>query len=278
MKIIRVFPRRTNATPDDDLVRINCQPGLFDEADEVHISVTFTWDIPLAEKLEKAWRSVAKTKIGGPALGDPGDEFEPGMYLKKGYTITSRGCPNACWFCFVPKREGPIRELQIKEGWNIQDNNLLACLDKHIKSVFSMLKRQKEKPIFGGGLEARKLKPWIAESLIELKPEQIFFAYDKFVDLIPLEHAKDLLTEAFPFSSRVLRCYVLCGFHNDSFEKAENRIRQVIQLGFLPFAMLYRDDKNIPSQEWKRWARTWMRPAAIITEAKKRGWIEEATA
>ena len=38
-RIIRVFPARTHATPDDDLVRINAIPSLFDEADEVHISV-----------------------------------------------------------------------------------------------------------------------------------------------------------------------------------------------------------------------------------------------
>lgn len=41
-RIIRVFPRRTNATPDDELVRVRETPSLFDEADEVHISVAFT--------------------------------------------------------------------------------------------------------------------------------------------------------------------------------------------------------------------------------------------
>lgn len=44
-RIIRVFPARTHATPDDDLVRINAIPSLFDEADEVHISVAFTWHL-----------------------------------------------------------------------------------------------------------------------------------------------------------------------------------------------------------------------------------------
>ena len=37
-KILRAFPRRTNATPNDDGVRIG-MPGLFDECDEVWISV-----------------------------------------------------------------------------------------------------------------------------------------------------------------------------------------------------------------------------------------------
>ena len=43
-KILRIFPTKTNVTPDDDLVRIRELPGLFDEADEIHISETFTWD------------------------------------------------------------------------------------------------------------------------------------------------------------------------------------------------------------------------------------------
>jgi hypothetical protein len=42
-RLIRVFPRRTRATPDDDLARFG-PPDLFDEADEVHVSVTFTYD------------------------------------------------------------------------------------------------------------------------------------------------------------------------------------------------------------------------------------------
>ena len=52
-RIIRVFPRRTRATPTDALAVVNRSPELFDEADEVHISVAFTWDIPVAEQLEK---------------------------------------------------------------------------------------------------------------------------------------------------------------------------------------------------------------------------------
>ena len=76
----------------------------------------------------------------------------PGLYLKHGYTITSRGCHNNCWFCSVPKREGALRELPINDGWNILDDNLLACSENHIRAVFEMLKRQKHKPEFTGGI------------------------------------------------------------------------------------------------------------------------------
>jgi radical SAM superfamily enzyme YgiQ (UPF0313 family) len=167
LKIIRVFISKTNATPDDDLVRINTVPSLFDEADEIHISVTFTWDIPRAEYLAEQWKNVATVKIGGPAYNEKGGDFISGMYMKKGYVITSRGCKNRCWFCSVPQREGyELRELPIVDGHILTDDNLLACSENHINSVFEMLKRQKERPYFVGGLEARLLTPEIARSYV----------------------------------------------------------------------------------------------------------------
>ena len=42
VKIIRVFPRKTSCTPIDEDVRINTTPDMFDDADEVHISVSWT--------------------------------------------------------------------------------------------------------------------------------------------------------------------------------------------------------------------------------------------
>ena len=42
MRELRIFPRKTNATPDDENVIINRYPNLFDKADKIDISVTFT--------------------------------------------------------------------------------------------------------------------------------------------------------------------------------------------------------------------------------------------
>lgn len=177
MKIIRVFPRKTNQTPCDENIRLGF-PTMFDEADKINISVSFTYDLPKAYKLAEQWQVIAPVEIGGPATGMKGDEFIPGEYLKIGNVITSRGCPNNCWFCSVWKRDGGIQELKIKNGWNIQDDNLLACSDKHIKSVFNMVKQQKEKVSFSGGLDTKLLKEWHIDELVKLKPKTIFLAYD----------------------------------------------------------------------------------------------------
>lgn len=268
-RIIRVFPRRTAATPDDDLVRIATPPGLFDEADEVHISVTFTWDLGAAEKLAHQWGPVAPVKIGGPATGEPGGEFVPDMYVKKGYVLTSRGCPNRCWFCSVWRREGAeIRELPITDGWNVLDDNLLACSESHIQRVFEMLAKTKQKyrkPVeFTGGLEAARLQPWHVERLRELRPKQMFFAYDTPDDLAHLKRAGEMLLSAgWTVKSHTLRAYVLCGYDKDTFEDAERRMGEAQSAGFMPMAMLYRDDAGKRTSEWMRWQRKWARPAII---------------
>ena len=266
MRIIRIFPRRTKATPVDENVRINCGPGLFDEADEVHVSVAFTWDLPRAEWLVRQWSAVAPVKIGGPATGERSGDFMPGMYLKHGYVITSRGCPNRCWFCSVPKREGDIRELPITEGWNVLDDNLLACSVDHIKAVFKMLLTVKHPVEFTGGLEAARLKPWMAACLYMVRPKQIFFAYDTPDDLTPLQEAgKMLIGVGFTEASHALRCFVLCGFKGDSLDYAERRMRETVYAGFTPMAMLWKDETGKRDPEWGKFQREWARPAIIYS-------------
>jgi hypothetical protein len=261
-KIIRVFPTKTNATPDDENVRIRKYPDLFDKAHEVHISVTFTWDIQWAEKAAKAWEEVAPVKIGGPAYNEIGGDFVPGMYMKKGYVITSRGCTNRCWFCSVPKREGyKIRELPVTDGWVVTDDNLLACSDRHIDEVFDMLKRQPHKPQFVGGLESKILTKDIAVRLKDLKPKSIYFAYDRPEEYDPLVEAGKMLFEAgFTRASHNMRAYVLIGYKNDTFDKAEKRMQDTWKAGFVPMAMLYRDFKGEYSHEWKKFQREWANP------------------
>ena len=61
------------------------------------MSVAFTYDLPKAYTLAEKWmRLGVPVHMGGPAFNNPGGDFVPGMYLKKGYVITSRGCPNRC--------------------------------------------------------------------------------------------------------------------------------------------------------------------------------------
>jgi len=270
-KILRVFPHKTRATPIDELVRIGVGPEKTDFADRIDISVTFSWDLPLAESLADQWRVVAPVSIGGPATGQRSEAFISGQYIGNGYTITSRGCPNKCWFCSVWKREGDtVRELPIVDGWNVLDDNLLACSDDHIKSVLSMLERQKNKPVFTGGLEAKRLKLWQAVELKKIKTQQMFFAYDTQDDLEPLVEAGKLLRQAgYKENSHALRAYVLCGWPKDTMSQALARMHQTIDAGFYPMAMLWRDKTGETNREWRQFQRVWANPYILFTEARK---------
>ena len=51
-RIVRVFPRKTNATLDDTLAFVSrAPPHDLEDVEEVHVSATFTYDIPTAEGL-----------------------------------------------------------------------------------------------------------------------------------------------------------------------------------------------------------------------------------
>lgn len=270
-RIARVFPRRTKATPTDGLAFIG-YPGMFPpEVDEVHVSCTFTWDLRLAEELALAWDRIAPTKLGGPATGARGDEFIPGMYLREGYTITSRGCPNNCWFCYVPKREGMLRELPIKPGYNVLDDNLLACSEKHFQGVCAMLAEYPEPAEFTGGLEAARLTTAHVEALARLRLRQIFFAYDDGEDWEPLVVAARMMDEAGLLRGHRVRCYVLIGYPGDTMDAAEKRLGDVVALGIMPMAMLWRDDSGKVERIWRQFQRTWANPVILGSRMRLTG-------
>ncbi len=275
MRIARVFGRKTKASPDDAMAFFGPPP--FDvEADEVHIDVTFTYDMPWAEQLAEMWKHVAPVKMGGVAFGDPGAEFVRGRYIKDGFTFTSRGCPRRCWFCSVWKRDPKPRLLPIQDGWNILDDNLLACPEPHVRAVFEMLAKQGRRIEFTGGLEALSLQDYHVDLLAGLKPRpKCYFAYDPGDPFETLQSAaKRMLEAGFTQASHRLLVYVLIGYPKDTMELAEGRLRQMLSIGFTPYAMLWEPEtpsaeKWRPGPDWGPFQREWLRPA-IIHKAKEK--------
>ncbi len=259
---IRVFARKTSFTPIDDLAFYE-EPPLFDVPNlPVRVSVTFTWDRDKGQQLYRAWacRSL-DIKIGGPAIYSTQYEqqFTPGLFLRPGVTITSRGCPKDCKWCLVKKREGDLQELEIKSGYIIQDNNLLACSNEHFQKVCDMLSKQKEPAEFKGGLDIDYLYAWHVDLLREIRVKELWVACDRTEDLKRLDKAADLLSD-FPINKK--RCYVLIGRGEETLAEAESRCAAVYEKGFLPFAQLYRSEQPIEkSREWKQLVRKWSRPA-----------------
>lgn len=261
-RIARVFPRKTNMSPDDSLAFFG-EPtieAMAADIEEVHISVTFTWDLERAEELYESWQLLGvPVEVGGPAFDDRMGDFTPGMYLKRGMTVTSRGCSKDCWFCSVPRcARGVIRELPIQDGWNILDDNILGTSESHFRGVIEMLRRQPERAVFSGGLEPGLLQPWQAELLRSINPRRMYTAYDTKDDYEALRQMARIMWDAgFSRNGQQVKCYALCGYEGDTFEAAQKRMEQIMGLDFLPFAMLYRDEAGETDPEWRRFQREW---------------------
>lgn len=261
--MIRVFARKNKWTPTDDLAFYD-EPPMFKLPDlPIRVSVTFTWDIERGKRLAQAWAAYShRVSLGGPAFGDPCDmEFVPGRFIKKGVTFTSRGCPKNCSFCLVHKREGGIRELPIKPGHIIQDNNFLACSQGHILKVFDMLFDQHDIQ-FKGGLDIDYLETWHVDLIKRLKLSEIWVACDTKAGLKRLDKAADILAD---FSIEKKRCYVLVGLNGESASDAEKRCEEVYSKGFLPFIQYYQPPKGVRRvvpKEWRYVIWKWSRPAA----------------
>ena len=260
MRVARVFPSRTGFVPTDSDSYFDV-PGLFVPVyDEVHVSCVFTWDVARAKELAIAWGDKAsKVLVGGPAFDDHGAEFIPGRYVRGGVVITSRGCPNSCPWCLVSKREGKLRELEVKPGNVVQDNNVLACSPGHIERLFSMLQGQRQIE-FKGGLEASRVTPEMADRLRGLHIKTLWLACDTPAALNGFKRAAATLTRA-GFTQSHIRCYVLIG---DDMSENQARLAQVYEAGAMPFAQLYQPpERREYSVEWKQFARKWSRPAII---------------
>lgn len=264
-ELIRVFPYRTSFTPEDPLAFVGFPP-LFRPGNRktpVHVSVVFKYWREQAERIAATWRDFYDSvTLGGPAYGDYGDpSFTPGKYLKKGCTITSRGCVKHCGWC--PEKDRPLIEMDIKPGWIVQDSNLLACSERHVRKVFDMLREQGRAVSFPGGLDKHFLNPWHRELFDSIPIGELWFACDVTSDLPWLEKAAEIL-EGIPIAK--LRCYTMIGYDDEPepLEVAERRIQSVFNLGFLPFCQLYKPDDYAKTYtaEWKAVQRKWARPAA----------------
>lgn len=133
-----------------------------------------------------------------------------------------------------------------------------------------MLKRQPEKPLFTGGLEAKLLKAWHVDLLCEAKAQRMYFAYDTPDDYEPLVAAGKLLTDAgFTRTSRRVYCYVLIGYEGDTIDNAEERLWAAWDAGFAPFAMLYRDEAGDVNRDWRTFQREWVRPQIVFSKVKE---------
>ena len=187
------------------------------------------------------------------------------MY-KSAYGFLTRGCPNKCVWCVVPRKEGKIRAnsdieeiLQGRKSAILMDNNVLAS-DWGIKQIEKII-RLKVKVDFNQGLDARLIDRPMAKLLSGVRW------------LMPLRLSCDTLNMIKPVKKamRYLREYdctpthYYCNVLVTDIDSAYKRVCLLKKWGIDPFAQPYIDfsGKNKVTQEQRNFAR-WVNHKAIF--------------
>ena len=232
-------------TRSPTLGRPICSPKLT----RSHVSVTFTQDRAIAERLAEQWKVVAPTKIGGVAYNDASLEFIPGRYVKPGYTITSPalGAAGSAGCGVLAGSPLPIYELE-------RTRRQLAGVparSRRVRRYAAPAKKPHGRIEFTGGLEALSLQDYQVDLLASLRPRpNMFFAYDPGDAFETLESAASrMLAAGFTARSHRLRAYVLIGYQGQDSVVAEpsgDSIR-MMSIGITPTRCFGGPDT--PSQE-----------------------------
>jgi hypothetical protein len=208
----------------------------------LYLSVPFTWLIPEAQRMAAAHKG--KVVAGGPAvqlMGAPWAEtpaatpYDVLAMHNPLATFTTRGCPNKCSFCAVPKLEGDFREL---DEWRpnpvLCDNNLLAASRKHFSKVIDSVV-----PFgwvdFNQAIDARLFTRWHADEIRRVKHPIVRFSYDHSYLAPEIERAVQTCKDAKLPKPMI---FALIGFH-DTPGDAHNRLKHIVDLKCEPFPMRY---------------------------------------
>jgi len=209
----------------------------------LYLSVPFTWLLPEAENMARQHKG--KVIAGGPAvklLGAPWADETPDSvpydtlsFHNPLATFTTRGCPNYCPFCAVPRIEGKFRELDTwKPAPIVCDNNLLAASPEHFRRVIESVSCFPYVD-FNQGLDARLFDVEHARLISSLHHAKVRFSFDHRASENTVHAAIDL---ARFFKLKDLGVYVLIGY-NDTPEDALYRLEKVRSWGIFPNPMRY---------------------------------------
>ncbi|MDB0759304.1 radical SAM protein [Phocaeicola vulgatus] len=193
----------------------------------------------------------------------PDYSIYPQIDSKTAYGFLTRGCPNRCKWCVVPKKEGKIapymdiEEIAIDGRKNIilMDNNVLASDYglQQIEKIVSMGVRVD----FNQGLDARLVTNDIAQLLARVKwMKRIRFGCDTPGQIAECERATALIDKYGYKGEYFFYCILM-----DDFKEAFSRVNHWRGKGgrFLPHCQPYRDLNNtrqiIP--QWQKDLAAW---------------------
>lgn len=234
-----------------------------DHYDVVYKSKIFTFTpddnyVLNADKVEKGGTGydLHKTLPHEVDMLQPDYSLYPNIDGKTAYGFLTRGCPNHCKWCVVPKKEGNITpymdvdEIAIEGRTHLilMDNNILAC-DYGLEQIEKIVNRQ-YKVDFNQALDARLVDDEVAKMLARVNwIKRIRFGCDTPRQIEECERATSLLDKYGYKGEYFFYCILL-----DDFKESFKRVNHWRNKGrrFLPHAQPYRDVNN-PHQIIPQW-------------------------
>lgn len=240
----------------------------FDHFDKVYMSKVFTYTPDygyyINAPVEKGGTGYSLTKNLPDEIDllQPDYSIYPNIDPKTAYGFLTRGCPNKCKWCIVPRKEGDVRpymdvdDIAIEGRTNLilMDNNILAS-DYGLQQIEKIIKLGLRVD-FNQGLDARLITEDIAKMLAQVKwIDYIRLACDKKGQIPHILKAHELL-EKYGYKREIF-CYFLIDDWDDVNERL-NALRKY--KWFLPHGQPYRDFGNskqiIP--QWQKDMARWM--------------------
>lgn len=211
--------------------------------DKVYMSKVFNfspdYDYPLiADEIEKGGTGYDLHK----ALPDQIDRLQPDYSIypevddKTAYGFLTRGCPNKCKWCVVPKKEGSLKpymdvdEIAIDGRKNLvlMDNNILAS-DYGLEQIEKIIKKG-YRVDFNQAMDARLVTDEIAQMLAKVRwLNQIRFGCDTHAQIEHCRRAMELVNKY----KKKPAYYLLYTMIGDDIEESYERLS------------MYRESKNI---------------------------------
>ena len=189
----------------------------------------------------------------------PDYSIYPHVPKNTAYGFLTRGCPNKCKWCVVPKKEGLIRPYMDVDQIAIDGRTTLILMDNNILAAGSYAVEQLTKIIergykvdFNQALDARLVTEEYAQLLARIKwvDRRIRFGCDTPQQIKECERAMTLIN-GYGFTGQ----YFLYTMLNDNFKECYSRVhywwernheirKSKTQAAIYPYAQPYRDPTN----------------------------------
>lgn len=196
---------------------------------------------------------------------NPDYSIYPSIDKNTAYGFLTRGCPNKCKWCVVPKKEGDVHPYMDVEdiatdgrtNLILMDNNILAS-DYGLQQIEKIIhlnetRKKKIRVDFNQALDARLVTDEIAQMLAKLKwIKLIRFGCDTPKQIQECERACSLIDKHGYKGEYFFYCILLDDF-NESFTRV-NHWKQKGDRRYNPYCQPYRDinnkHQNIP--QWQK--------------------------